>query len=80
MKIFRITFSVILLLMFLFIGLKKYRNSNINRDIKNEGKDKLTKSAEVLNYCFDLKNKSQRKLNDSRELIEYCIKKYGFEK
>ena len=77
MKIFRLTFGLILLTMTLLIGLKIYRNFNISKELKNEEKNKLKKSAEVLNNCFDLKNKSQRSINDSLELIEYCLDKYG---
>ena len=80
MKIFRKTFSVILLLIFFFIGLKIYKKLNTSKDIKMEEKVKLKKSAEVLNKCFDLKNKSQRNLSDSTQLIEYCLNEYGFEK
>ena len=77
MKIFRLTFTLILLSMTFLIGLKKYRNFIISKELKNEEKNKLKKSAEVLNNCFDLKNKSQRSLNDSLKLIEYCLDKYG---
>ena len=80
MKIFRIIFSLILLSMIFLLGLKKYRNYSISRNLKNEEKDKLKKSAEILNECFDLKNKSKRTPNDSMKLIEYCLKKYGSEK
>jgi len=79
MKNFRITISVILFLIFLIV-LKRYRDFNISRYIKNEEKVKLKKSAEVLNDCFDLKNKSQRSLKDSDKLIEFCLKEFGFEK
>ena len=77
MKIFRLTVALILLTMTFLIGLKIYRNFNISKELKNEEKNKLKKSAEVLNNCFDLKNKSQRSQNDSLELIEYCLDKYG---
>ena len=77
MKIFRLTFALIFLTMTFLIGLKIYRNLNISKELKNEEKNKLKKSAEVLNNCFDLKNKSQRSLNDSLKLIEYCLDKYG---
>ena len=77
MKIFRLTFALILLTMTFLIGLKTYRNFIISKELKNEEKNKLKKSAEVLNNCFDLKNKSQRSLNDSLKLIEYCLDKYG---
>ena len=62
------------------LGSKIYQSYVISRDLKNEKKTKLEKSAEVLNECFDLKNKSQRTLNDSLKLIEYCLKEYGSEK
>ena len=77
MKIFRIIFSLILLSMIIFVGLKTYRKYSISRNLKNEEKDKLKKSAEILNECFDLKNKSKRTLKDSMKLIEYCLKEYG---
>ena len=77
MRIIKITFSVFVLSILFFLGLKIYRDFNIARDLKNEEKNKLKKSAELLNKCFDLKNKSHRKLNDSMKLIEYCLEKYG---
>ena len=80
MKFFRIFFTVILLSIALLKGLKIYSNFRISRDLKNENKNKLKKSSEVLNECFDLKNKSLRTLNDSMKLIEYCLKEYGSEK
>ena len=77
MKNFRLIFALILLTMTFLIGLKTYRNFNISKELKNEEKNRLKKSAEILNECFDLKNKSQRSLNDSLKLIEYCLDKYG---
>ena len=77
MKILRIIFSLILLSIIFLLGIKTYRNYSIYRNLKNEEKDKLKKSAEILNECFDLKNKNQRTLNDSLKLIEYCLKEYG---
>lgn len=77
MKILRIFIAGILLSMMLLFGFKIYRIFNISRDIKNEKKDKLKKSAEILNDCFDLENKNKRTLNDSLKLIEYCLKEYG---
>ena len=77
MKIFRLVFALILLTMTFLIGLKTYRNFKNSRELKNEEKNKLKKSAEVLNNCFDLKNKSKRSLNDSLKLIEYCLDKHG---
>ena len=80
MKIFRISFTVIFLSIIFLKGLKIYNNFKISRDLKNENKEKLIKSSQVLNECFDLKNKSQRTLNESMKLIEYCLKEYGSEK
>ena len=48
--------------------------------LKNEEKNKLKKSAEILNECFDLKNKSKRTINESMKLIEYCLEEFGSEK
>ena len=79
MKIFRIIFTVVIFLL-LFSGLKIYRDFNITKDLKKEEKNRLKKSAEILNKCFDLKNKNQRTLDDSMKLIEYCLKEYGTEK
>ena len=80
MKIFKITFVVFLLAVIFLQGFKFYRNFNISRDLKNEKRNRLKKSAEVLNECFDLENKSQRTLNDSMKLIEYCLNEYKFQK
>ena len=80
MKIFMISFTVIFLSIIFLKGLKIYNNFKISRDLKNENKEKLKKSSQVLNECFDLKNKSQRTLNESMKLIEYCLKEYGSEK
>ena len=43
-------------------------------------KNKLKKSAEILNECFDLENKSKRTINESLKLIEYCLEEFGSEK
>ena len=80
MKIFRFTFAVILLSIVSLVALKLHSNFKMSRDLKIEEKNKLKKSAEILNECFDLKNKSQRALNDSMNLIEYCLDVYGNEK
>ena len=77
MKNLRRTFLIILSSIFFLVGLIIYRNFNISRDLKIEKKNKLKKSAEVLNQCFDLKNKNQRTLIDSIKLIEYCLEEYG---
>ena len=77
MGILKKTFYIILISIVFLVGLKIYRDYNISKDLKNEEKNRLKKSAEVLNECFDLKNKSQRNLNDSMKLIEYCLEKYG---
>ncbi len=62
------------------ISLKTYRDFVISSDLKNEEKNKLKKSAEILNECFDLNNKSKRTTNDSLKLIEYCLEEFGSEK
>ena len=80
MKIFRLTFALILLTMTFLTGLKIYHNYNISKELKNEEKNKLKKSAEILNECFDLKNKSKRTINESLKLIEYCLEEFGSEK
>ena len=80
MKNLRITLVVIFLSIVFFISLKIYRDFVISSDLKNEEKNKLKKSAEILNECFDLKNKSNRTINDSMKLIEYCLDEYGYEK
>ena len=80
MKNIRITLAVIFLSVVFLISLKTYRDFNISSDFKKEEKNKLKKSAEVLNECFDLKNKSERTLNNSMKLIEYCLEEYGSEK
>ena len=77
MKNLRIILAVIFLSIVFLFSLKTYRDFVITNDLKNEEKNKLKKSAEVLNNCFDLKNKSQRSLSDSMKLIEYCLDKYG---
>ena len=80
MKIFRIAFTLILSFIVLTLGIKIFRSFNISRDLKNEEKNEIKESAEILNECFDLKNKSQRTINDSLKLIEYCLKEYGYKK
>ena len=80
MKNLRIMLAVIFLFMVLLISFKTYRDFIISSDLKKEEKNKLKKSAKVLNECFDLKNKSERTLNDSMKLIEYCLEQYGSEK
>ena len=80
MKIFKIVLTLVLLSLVFLQGLKIYRNFKISRDLKKEEKNKLKKSAEVLNKCFDLENKSQRSQKDSMTLIEYCLKEYTSEK
>ena len=80
MKNLRITLAMIFLSIIFLFSLKTYRDFIISSDLKKEEKNKLKKSAEVLNECFDLKNKSERTLNDSMKLIEYCLEKYGSKK
>ena len=80
MKNLRITLAVIFLSIIFFFSLKTYRDFVISSDLKNEEKNKLKKSAEILNECFDLKNKSMRTINESLKLIEYCLEEFGSEK
>ena len=80
MKNLRITLAVIFLSIVFLFSLKTYRDFVITSDLKNEEKNKLKKSAEILNECFDLENKSKRTINESLKLIEYCLEKFGSEK
>ena len=80
MKNLRITLAMIFLSMVFLISFKTYRDFIISSDLKNEEKNKLKKSAKILNECFDLKNKSKRTINDSMKLIEYCLEEFGSEK
>ena len=80
MKNLRRNIVVIFLSIVFLISLKTYRNFIIPRNLKSEEKNKLKKSAEILNDCFDLKNKSKRTINDSMKLIEYCLEEFGSEK
>ena len=80
MKNLRRNIVVIFLSIVFLISLKTYRDFIISSDLKNEEKNKLKKSAEILNECFDLKNKSKRTINDSMKLIEYCLENFGSEK
>ena len=80
MKNLRITLSVIFLSIIILLSLKTYRDFVITSDLKNEEKNKLKKSAEILNECFDLENKSKRTINESLKLIEYCLEEFGSEK
>ena len=80
MKNLRITLTVIFLSIIFLFSLKTYRDFVISSDLKNEEKNELKKSAEILNECFDLKNKSKRTINESLKLIEYCLEEFGSEK
>ena len=80
MKNLRITLAVIFLSIVFLFSLKTYRDFVITNDLKNEEKNKLKKSAEILNECFDLGNKSKRTINESLKLIEYCLEEFGSEK
>ena len=80
MRNLKITLAVIFLSVVLLISIKTYRNFMISNELKNEEKNRLKKSAAVLNECFDLKNKSKRTQNDSMKLIEYCLEEFGSEK
>ena len=80
MKNLSITLAVIFLSIVFLFSLKTYRDFVITSDLKNEEKNKLKKSAEILKECFDLKNKSKRTINESLKLIEYCLEEFGSEK
>ena len=80
MKNLRMTLTVIFLSIIFLFSLKTYRDFVITSDLKKEEKNKLKKSAEILNECFDLKNKSKRTINESLQLIEYCLEQYGSKK
>ena len=80
MKNFSIILAVIFLSIVFLFSLKTYRDFVITSDLKNEEKNKLKKSAEILNECFDLENKSKRTINESLKLIEYCLEEFGSEK
>ena len=80
MKNLRITLAVMFLSIIFLLSLKTYRDFVITNDLKNEEKNKLKKSAEILNECFDLENKSKRTINESLKLIEYCLEEFGSEK
>ena len=80
MKNLSITLAVIFLSIVFLFSLKTYRDFVISSDLKNEEKNKLKKSAEILKECFDLKNKSKRTINESLKLIEYCLEEFGSEK
>ena len=80
MKNLRITLAVIFLSIIILLSLKTCRDFVISSNLKNEDKNKLKKSAEILNECFDLKNKSKRTINESLKLIEYCLEEFGSEK
>ena len=76
MQKLRMTLPVIFLSIIFLFSLKTYRDFVITSDLKKEEKNKLKKSAEILNECFDLKNKSNRTINDSMKLIEYCLEEF----
>ena len=80
MKNLRITIAAIFLSIIFLFSLKTYRDFVITSDLKNEEKNKLKISAEILNECFDLENKSKRTINESLKLIEYCLEEFGSEK
>ena len=80
MRNLKITLAVIFLFIVLLISFKTYRDFIISSELKNEEKNRLEKSAEILNECFDLKNKSKRTINESLKLIEYCLEEFGSEK
>ena len=77
MKRFNLTLTAIVLFIIFFFVIKTLRDFNTSRGLKIEEKNRLKKSAEILNGCFDLENKSKRNTNESMKLIEYCLDKYG---
>ena len=77
MRNLKLTFSGILIFIIFFLGIKIYRRFNIYTDLKNEEKNRLKESAEILNKCFDLENKNKRTTNESMKLIEYCLNEFG---
>ena len=77
MKKIRSIITVIFSFALITYGLKIYHSFNLSKEAKKEEKDRINKSAEVLNKCFDLENKSKRSINESMELIEYCLNNYG---
>ena len=80
MRKLRFTIIAVFSIMFITYGIKTYYNFYSTKEVKKEERDRLKKSAEILNKCFDLKNKSKRTINESMELIEYCLNNYGTEK
>ena len=80
MKKFKLSLVAIFLLLLTIFGFKTYRDFNISKELKREEKNRLKKSAEILNNCFDLKNKSKRTMKESMDLIEYCLNNYGTKK
>ena len=73
MNKFKIAIFTILIIIFLFIGIKKLIYINQFKDLKNKEESFLNESIRVLDECFDLENKNKRTLNKSIELIEYCL-------
>ena len=72
----KLTIFIALLIIFSFLGIKKFIHFGLSRE-KIDEKNLLKDSYRNLNSCFDLKNKNQRSLNKSNQLIEYCLKEYG---
>ena len=80
MRKIRLTLIITFTFVLVIYGLKVYHKFNISKELKKEEKERLKKSAEILNKCFDLKNKSKRSINESMDLIEYCLNNYGTKK
>ena len=74
----KISISIISIIIFSLIGIKKLVYIKQNNDLKNEEESILNESNRVLNECFDLENKNKRTHNESIELIEYCLEEYGY--
>ena len=80
MRKIRLTLIITFTFVLVIYGFKVYHKFNISKELKKEEKERLKKSAEILNKCFDLKNKSKRSINESMDLIEYCLNNYGTKK
>ena len=74
----KISISIVSIIIFSLIGIKKLIYKKQNNDLKNKEESILNESNRVLNECFDLENKNKRTHNESIKLIEYCLEEYGY--
>ena len=74
----KISISIVSIIIFSLIGIKKLIYKKQNNDLKNKEESILNESNRVLNECFDLENKDKRTNNESIELIQYCLEEYGY--